>query len=399
MFEHVQPGPDDPMFRLKKEADADTSEKKVDLGVGIYRDEEGHYHELMVVQRAKKILEEKNLGHDYELTIGNVNFLEQAARVMFGNNQAVLDRVSSVQTISGTGANHLGAMFLRRCSETSTTPQVFNGAPTWGNHDPLFRLGGFDEIKTYSYYDRDAAEIDFATLLQTAQAAPRGSIFILQACCHNPTGADLTQEQWRKLANVMKVNDLFPFFDIAYQGLGGSLEDDAYPIRLFAEMGFEMAVCQSFSKNFGLYGERCGVLHIVCADNAIAANVQDQLRCLIRWEFSSSPAYGSRLVSIILENHDLEKAWRDELLEMRSRLEHNRKSLYKSLEKTPGNWQSIITTTGLFCFLPLSAQQCWKLRNNYHIYLPDTGRINLAGINNSNVEYVAASIAGVVRDP
>ena len=214
--------------------------------------------------------------------------------------------VTSVQTISGTGANHLAAVFLQR-SMTSQA-RVFVGTPTWGNYEPLCRLAGLEIVK-YKYYDQESARVDFISVLEAVENAPENSIFILQACCQNPTGVDLTREEWEQLAATMKRRGLFPFFDIAYQGLGVSLDDDAYAIRLFFDIGFEMVVCQSFSKNFGLYGERCGVLHVVSKDSTTAANIQDQLRCLIRWEFSSSPAFGSRLVNIILSDAEMTDQW------------------------------------------------------------------------------------------
>lgn len=212
-----------------------------------------------------------------------------------------------MQTISGTGANHLAALFLRRCP-TFKGKQVYIGTPAWGNYEPLFSLVGFEVVK-YRHYDPQKGEVDFPALLDTVRRAPPNSIFVLQACCHNPTGADFTKKQWHALAQAMKKNQAFPFFDIAYQGLGISMEDDAYSIRLFTEMGFELAACQSFSKNFGIYGERCGVLHVVSENAEVAGNIYDQLRCLIRWEFSSSPAYGSRLVNTVLTDSGLTKLW------------------------------------------------------------------------------------------
>lgn len=211
-------------------------------------------------------------------------------------------QVASVQTISGTGANHLAALFLARHS----TSDVYIGTPTWGNYEPLCSLVGMNVVR-YAYYDAKSATVNFAGMLQQVSRAPPNSIFILQPCCHNPTGMDLTRSQWNIIAEAMRGAGVFPFFDIAYQGLGGSIHDDAYPVRHFAAIGFEMVVCQSFSKNFGLYGERCGALHIVCRSDATAANVYDQLRCLIRWEVSSSLMYGSRLVSRVMDSAQLKK--------------------------------------------------------------------------------------------
>ncbi|RFU34140.1 hypothetical protein B7463_g2253, partial [Scytalidium lignicola] len=389
MFEDVQLGPQDPMFNLKKLADNDSSPKKIDLGVGIYRNEKGKYHELQAINK-------------YELTTGNPSFLKNAASVIFGKDCEALraGRITSVQTISGTGACHLAALFLTRCATFEHKQRVvYLGTPAWGNYEPLCQLVGFEVVK-YRYYNAEKSKVDFDTLLNTVSMAPANSVFIVQGCCHNPTGVDLTQVQWRSLTEAMKKAQVFPFFDIAYQGLGSSMEDDSFGIRLFTQMGFEMVVCQSFSKNFGLYGERCGVLHVVTHDATTSNNVYDQLRCLIRWEFSSSPAYGSRLVNIIIENSYLEELWLSELSTMRHRLLENRHKLYQRLMnvyKTPGNWEALQTTTGLFCLLPLSGEQITELRDRHHIYIPDNGRINIAGLNPDNLNLVASAIDEVVK--
>lgn len=212
----------------------------------------------------------------------------------------------------------MGACFLRKTIKHGV-PQVFIGTPTWGNYDPLFRAVGLDKINTYTYYSRERGAVDFTNMLHAVRTAPRHSIFVLQACCHNPTGMDLSRDQWTILAREMKLRGHFPFFDMAYQGLGALLEDDAWAVRHFACLGFEMVVCQSFSKNFGLYGERCGVLHVLSDDAEVAFRVKDRLRSLIRWEFSSSPAYGSRLVTIIAEDEGLKEDWYDSQSEWQRR--------------------------------------------------------------------------------
>ncbi|KAM0544502.1 hypothetical protein ACHAPJ_011796 [Fusarium lateritium] len=308
MFSSFEKGPADPMFFLKNAADQDLSPEKIDLGVGIYRNEAGLYSELEAVARAKIVLAKNDPGHDYELTTGNKHFLDNAARLMFGEDCLRLNsgHVASVQTISGTGANHIAALALSQ--SISPRPKVFVGTPAWGNYRPIFELVGL-EVIDYSYFDSRARSIDFSSIISAAHSAPSRSVFVLQACCHNPTGADPTKEQWQELASAMKQHNHFVFFDIAYQGLGNGMAEDAYSVRLFATLGLEMFVCQSFSKNFALYGERCGVLHAVCADLETVANVHDRLRCLIRWEFSSSPAYGSRLVTVILGSDHLSDVW------------------------------------------------------------------------------------------
>lgn len=227
---------------------------------------------------------------------------------MFGENCGRLasKRVASVQTISGTGAIHLAAQLIAQC--VSPPPAVYVGVPAWGNYKPLCELVGLKIIE-YTYYDSVKRAVDFDSVLATVRQAPEGSVFVLQGCCHNPTGADLTKAQWDELAVVLQEKSHLPLLDVAYQGLGNGLEDDAYSVRLFAKMGFEMFVCQSFSKNFALYGERCGALHAVCIDAETAVNVHDRLRCLIRWEFSSSPAFGSRLVNIVLGSDPFNQGW------------------------------------------------------------------------------------------
>ncbi|KAL1869957.1 hypothetical protein Daus18300_005418 [Diaporthe australafricana] len=380
MFENVLPGPPDPIFFLKKRADDDVSPNKVDLGVGVYRNEQGGYHELEAVKRAKRILSARNPGHDYESTIGNADFLKHAAELLFGTSSPLIKegKVATVQTISGTGANHLAALFLSR-SPDFANKAVYIGTPAWGNYETIFQLVGV-RVAKYDYYDAKNG-INFAGMLEAVKAAPARSIFVLQSCCHNPTGADLTKAQWDQLAEAFRKHEVLPFFDIAYQGLGEGLEDDTYGLRRFVELGLEVMVAQSFAKNFGLYGERCGALHVVGKTKESTENVRDQLRSLVRWEFSSSPA-------------------RDELDVMRERLLSNRRALHDAVVnelRTPGDWTVITSTRGLFCFLPLSKQQCLALRDEHHVHLPENGRINIAGLNKKNIGYVAKAVDSVVK--
>lgn len=238
-----------------------------------------------------------------------MDFIKHAAGVMFGRDSALLaaGKIASVQTISGTGAVHLAAQFISRFVHPS--PTVYVGTPTWGNYKPLCELVGL-HIVEFQQYDSEKRTLDFPAILAAVRSAPRASVFIFQACCHNPTGMDPTRAQWDELRAAVRDMGHFPVFDNAYQGLGDGLDEDAYVVRSWAAEGIEMFVCQSFSKNFALYGERCGVLHAFCPAGAGAArNVHDQLRCLIRWEFSSSPAYGSRLVTRILSSEELRSKW------------------------------------------------------------------------------------------
>ncbi|KAK7217070.1 hypothetical protein V2G26_005073 [Clonostachys chloroleuca] len=377
MFESILPGPPDVMYNLEVRAENDTSSAKVDLGVGIYRNNAGQYQELHVVKEAKEILAQNDPGHDYEVTTGNELFLRNAAELMFGKDCPRLssNHIASVQTISGTGAVHLAASLLTQLSPTTNPPTV------------------------YTYCDSTKRSIDFPAILRAARDAPSGSVFILQGCCHNPTGADPSPAQWDELALCLKQGGHLPLLDVAYQGLGDGLEEDVYSVRAFARLGFDMLVCQSFSKDFALYGERCGALHAVCGDARQAANVRDRLRCLIRWEFSSAPTFGSRLVNITLGSDALTTQWQEELGAMQQRIKTLRQELYFLLAhqlQTPGDWSHITRETRLFSYLMLTPAQCKKLIDKYHIYLPPNGRINVSGLNESNLGKVATAIDQVV---
>ncbi|KAM0512926.1 hypothetical protein ACHAPE_008431, partial [Trichoderma viride] len=330
IFESIQPGVPDHMYDLKKRADSDLSPSKVDLGVGIYRNEQGAYQELQCVKEAKQVLVKIDLGHDYELTTGNPGFLEEASGIIFGQSDISPVKLASVQTISGTGAVHLAALFISRCISPHT--KVFVGVPTWGNYKPAFELVGLQIIE-YRHYDPSTRSYDHDSTMLAIEEAPAGSVFIFQGCCHNPTGADPTLEQWFEIVEALKVGSHLPLFDLAYQGLGQGLDEDAYAVRLCARQGLELLACQSFSKNFALYGERCGALHAACKDSRAAANVHDQLRCLIRWEISSTPAYGSRLVQLVLQDDHMKADWKAELSVMRERLASLRLQLFEQLTK------------------------------------------------------------------
>ncbi|KAH8651212.1 aspartate aminotransferase [Xylariales sp. PMI_506] len=401
-LQDIKPGRPDEMHTLKLASDADTHPDRVDLGIGVYRNEEGLYHELQALKQAKEVLREQNPSHLYGETTGNRDFLDHAAKVVFGDDSEALKsgKIASAQAISGTGSIHLGAAFLAHV--VSNMPKVaYVGTPTWGNYVPMFTLLGFD-VRTYPLYDKDEAQIDFDTVLEVVSIAPRGSTFILQACCHNPTATELSREQWHALAAQMKARELFPLFDVAYQGLGAGLEEDAYGLRHCVEQGLEMMVCQSFSKSFGLYGERVGALHVVCPSAEASTAVLDQLRCLIRQEISATPLYGSRLVNIVLSDQEKKALWVHELGKMRERVRNNRQQLFELLiaeHKTPGNWDRLAKGTGLFTLLPLSPAQCKALQTRWHIYIVGNGRLNLSGLSDRNINYVARAIDDVIQNP
>lgn len=326
-------------------------------------------------------------------------FIVDGRKLRFG-------KIASIQTVAGTGANRLGAVFLKKHFPATTLEsgpgndvKAYLGTPTWGNYKPLLIHAGF-QVEAYKYYDRQKCSVAFESVLDAARTAPEQSVFILQGCCHNPTGADMTQKQWSLLADEMQKRGHFAFFDVAYQGFGAEVTEDVWSVRHFREKGIPMLVCQSFSKNLGMYSERAGVLHVVCRDPAIAERVLDTLRSLARWEFSSAPSYGAHLASIVMTDPILYHDWIIELGAARSRLRGYRARLHHLLTeeyRTPGDWNNILTERGLFSFLKLNSAQINALIKEFHVYLPETGRINVAGLNDNNIESVARALNAVVR--
>ena len=316
-----------------------------------------------------------------------------------------------MQTIAGCGANRIGAAFLKHHFPNSTdyerpstnNSKVYIGTPGWRNHIPLFQHAGF-EVETYPHYNPSSRDVDFGEMLNALRNAPVQSVFVLQVACHNPTGADLTREQWKIVASEMHTRKHFPFFDFSYGGFASSTPDggyqDAWPIRHFMDCGLDLIVAQTFSKCMGLYGERVGCLHFVCSSEEIAAKVLDQARCLVRWEYSSPPAFPGRLAGMILSDPELEKQWKEELAQAAQRIKNVRQQLYHLMTKelqTPGNWDCVLKGTGMFSFLPLSPEHVERLAQDFHIWMPNNGRLNMGGLTKHNIENVAKAIDSVVR--
>jgi aspartate aminotransferase len=309
-------------------------------------------------------------------------------------------RVTTVQTISGTGAVHLGALLLARFY---SNPKIYISNPTWANHNQIFSNVSLP-IATYPYFSKSTKGLDFDGLIKTLQDAPDHSIILLHACAHNPTGVDPTPEQWKEIAAVMKSKNQFPFFDCAYQGFAsGNLAQDAWAVRYFVEQGFELCIAQSFAKNFGLYGERAGCFHFVAAPGpdaqGVTKRVASQLALLQRSEISNPPAYGARIASLVLNDEKLFKEWEENLQTMSGRIKDMRNALRSQLEElgTPGTWNHITDQIGMFSFTGLTEQHVQKLRNDFHIYMTKNGRISMAGLNTNNVDYFAKSVDTVLR--
>ncbi|CAO3649742.1 unnamed protein product [Mucor fragilis] len=401
VFQEVPQAPPDAIFNLTNQYKADTDPKKINIGVGAFRTDELKPYVLPVVKKAEAILfNDETLDHEYQPIAGQKSYTNAAVKLILGKDSPAIteNRYAGVQTISGTGANHTGALFLSLFYNKSKKCYISN--PTWANHRNIFSLVGF-EVENYAYWNPETRGLDYEGLIQSMRDAPEGSVYVLHACAHNPTGVDPTREQWKGIAKVMREKSLFPFFDCAYQGFAsGDLDNDAWAVRYFVEQGFELFVCQSFAKNFGLYGERAGNLTIVTKSTEEAQRVLSQFEKLQRSEISNPPAFGSRIVDIVLNDAALYKEWTENLKYMSTRIIEMRKALYNNLIQlgTPGTWNHITDQIGMFSFTGLKASQVKTLKEKYHIYMTENGRISMAGVSTTNVDYLAKAIDDVVRN-
>ncbi|KAI6405482.1 hypothetical protein MCOR20_006541 [Pyricularia oryzae] len=402
----VPQAPEDPLFGLMAAYRADESPDKVDLGIGAYRDDNAKPWVLPVVKKADEIIRnDPSANHEYLPITGLASFTSKAGELMLGADTPAKGRVTSVQTISGTGALHLGALFLQKFYRKVYSNSVVHlSNPTWANHNQIFSNVQVPTT-TYPYFDKGTKGLDFEGMKATLNNAAEHSIILLHACAHNPTGVDPTQGQWREIAEIMKAKKHFPFFDCAYQGFAsGDLDRDAWAVRYFVEQGFELVIAQSFAKNFGLYGERAGCFHYVSAPAAEAAEttkrVASQLAILQRSEISNPPIYGARVASIVLNDPALMSEWRENLRTMSGRIITMRNELRTKLEAlgTPGTWNHITDQIGMFSFTGLTEAQVLKIRSDYHVYMTKNGRISMAGLNSRNIDYFAKAVDKVVRE-
>ncbi|KAH7070939.1 aspartate aminotransferase [Paraphoma chrysanthemicola] len=403
----VPQAPEDPLFGLMAAYRRDTDSNKVDLGIGAYRDNNAKPWILPVVKKADEILRnDPDLNHEYLPIAGLADFTSASQKLVLGGDSPAIKekRVTSLQTISGTGAVHLGALFLAKFYKTKTERLVLFSDPTWANHFQIFSNVGL-QYKTYPYFSKKTKGLDFDGMIGTIRDAPEGSIIVLHACAHNPTGVDPTQDQWKKIAEVIRSKKHFPFFDTAYQGFAsGDLARDGWAIRYFVEQGFELCIAQSYAKNFGLYGERAGCFHFVTSPSSDAEEtikrIASQLAILQRSEISNPPAYGARIASTVLNDPKLFAEWEANLREMSGRIKEMRTALRSKLEEmgTPGTWNHITDQIGMFSFTGLTEQQVLKIREDAHVYMTKNGRISMAGLNTHNVEYFAKAVDKVVRE-
>ncbi|WRT63129.1 uncharacterized protein IL334_000032 [Kwoniella shivajii] len=383
---------------LKDRLAADDHPKKVNLAPGTYRCESGQPWILPCFRlAAERLLADRGYDHEYLGLLGHPKFLHYARELVLGP-KVDTSTIASLQTVGGTGAVHMGALILKLFSDRPST--VFISDPTWVNHHDVFQHAGW-RTESYRYYDSVNKSLDFGSFVQSLRTAPSRSIYVLHAVGHNPTGCDPSLEQWRALAQLFKEKDHFAFFDCAYQGfVSGNLEQDRQAVELFASHGIAMCVAQSLSKNAGMYGERLGALHVFCGTVSSTKLVKQQLKVLTRREISCAPKYGADLVSTVCSDPKLRAMWDSDLKHISGRIIAMRHGLFDRLVKleTPGDWSHIIRQRGMFAYSGLTPEQCNALVDDYHIYVPRTGRMMMAGLNEDNLDYVAEAIHRVVVD-
>ena len=396
LFSSVEMAPRDPILGLNEQFNADTNPAKVNLGVGVYFNDNGKLPLLQCVQAAEKAMMDKPTPRGYLPIDGIVAYDNAVKGLVFGadSEPVTSGRVATVQAIGGTGGLKIGADFLKRLNPNA---KVLISDPSWENHRALFNNAGF-EVDTYAYYDAAKRGVNVEGFLASLNAAAPGTIVVLHACCHNPTGYDITPEDWDKVIAVVKAKNLTPFLDMAYQGFGYGIAEDGAVIQKFVAAGLNFFVSTSFSKSFSLYGERVGGLSVLCADKEEAGRVLSQLKIVIRTNYSNPPTHGGAVVAAVLNNPELRAQWEKELGEMRVRIKAMRQKLVDGL-KAAGVKQdmSFITTQiGMFSYSGLTKDQMVRLRSEFGVYGTDTGRMCVAALNSKNIDYVCASIAKVI---
>ena len=397
MFQKVDAYAGDPILSLMERFKEDPRSDKVNLSIGLYYNEDGIIPQLKAVAEAEARLNAVPHGASLYLPMEGLNaYRNTIAPLLFGADHAVLaqKRVATIQTLGGSGALKVGADFLKKYFPDSG---VWVSDPTWENHVAIFEGAGF-KVATYPWFDSETNGVRVDALLEKLNTLPARSIVLLHPCCHNPTGADLTHAQWDAVIEVLKNRNLIPFLDIAYQGFGAGMEEDAYAIRAAASAGLPVLVSNSFSKIFSLYGERVGGLSVVCEDAEAAGRVLGQLKATVRRIYSSPPNFGAQVVATVLGDETLKASWLAEVEAMRKRILSMRQALVNVLkEAVPGhNFDYLLKQRGMFSYTGLSAAQVARLREEFGVYLIASGRMCVAGLNASNVQRVAQAFAAVM---
>ncbi|MFC3532291.1 aromatic amino acid transaminase [Vogesella facilis] len=397
MFAHVEAYAGDPILTLVETFNKDTRSPKVNLGIGLYYDEEGRIPLLPSVQKAEAQRVAVAGTRSYQPMEGAANYRAAVQALLWGaGHEAVAaGRIATIQTIGGSGALKIGADLLKRYFPQS---EVWVSSPTWDNHRAMFEGAGF-VVHDYPYYDAASGGVKFDEMIACFKQLPAKSVVLLHPCCHNPTGVDLSNEQWAQVIEVVQQCDLLPFLDIAYQGFGDSLEADAFAIRAMTAAGISFFVSNSFSKNLSFYGERCGGLSVVCQDAEEAARVLGQMKATVRRNYSSPPTHGGQVTALVMNEPALRSEWEGEVTEMRERIKAMRQKLYQVLSaKVPGrDFSYFVKQRGMFSYTGLTPEQVDRLREEFAVYLVRSGRMCVAGLNSRNVEYVADAMAEVLK--
>ncbi|MEG1081909.1 MAG: amino acid aminotransferase [Pseudomonas sp.] len=396
LFSAVELAPRDPILGLNEAFNADTRSNKVNLGVGVYCNEEGRIPLLRAVIEAETQRAAQHASRGYLPIDGIVAYDQAVQKLLFGAESPLLSagRVVTTQAVGGTGALKIGADFLKQLSPDAV---VAISDPSWENHRALFETAGFP-VQNYRYYDAATHDVNRSGMLEDLNALPNGSIIVLHACCHNPTGVDLSLDDWKNVLEVVKAKGHVPFLDMAYQGFGDGIYEDAFAVRLFAESGLNFFVSSSFSKSFSLYGERVGALSIVTESKEESARVLSQVKRVIRTNYSNPPTHGATIVATVLNSPELRAMWEEELGEMRQRIHGMRKQMVELLaEQAPEHDFSFVARQrGMFSYSGLTVDQVARLKNEFGIYALDTGRICVATLNQSNIDVVTKAIVEVL---
>ncbi|MBV6271803.1 aspartate/tyrosine/aromatic aminotransferase [Alcaligenaceae bacterium CGII-47] len=397
IFASVELAPRDPILGLNEQFKADTRTTKVNLGVGVYCNDQGQIPLLHAVRKAESLIYEQAAPRNYLPIDGIPGYNVGAQTLLLGKDSPLISehRSLTVQTLGGTGALKIGADFLRQLLPNA---YVAISDPSWANHRALFESAGF-KVNTYPYYDATSHGLNFDGMLASLQAMPAGTIVVLHACCHNPTGVDPSAEQWQQIAQAVKEGQLIPFLDIAYQGFGSGIEQDASVVRAFAAQDIMMFISSSFSKSFSLYGERVGALTLVTSSQDESTRVLSQLKRVIRTNYSNPPTHGGALVSTVLNTPELYTEWAEELSAMRERIRLMRHQLVEKIQANgvTQDFSFVREQRGMFSYSGLTLAQVERLRDEFGIYAVGSGRICVAALNSHNIDYVAQAIAQVVN--
>ena len=394
----IKPVPGDPILGVNVEYNKDTNPNKVNLSIGAYKDDKGNPYTLKCVEKAVEKYAKDKINHEYLPIGGSPEFIMHAIKLAYKSDFKYIDRIAAIQSLSGSGALRIAKRFLFEFYPYQK--KMYYPKPTWGNHLAIAK-GARLEIGEYRYYAPKTLDVDFEGMIQDLENVEEHAMVLFHACAHNPTGVDLNHEQWQKVLEIVKKKKILPFFDMAYQGFAtGDVDEDAYAVRLFANEGLDMVLCQSFSKNLGLYGERIGCLSILTQNEEQKLACKTNLERIARSEYSNPPKFGAMIVNYVMGDEELRKEWSEEIKMMGGRIKQMREMLKQKLIETGSkrNWDSITKQRGMFSYTGFSPEQVDRLKNEFHIYAIRNGRISIPGLNPGNVEYVAKAFHGITKD-